>query len=87
MATATLTITDIDLDAGQVQIEANVTDSKTDDGFMTAAEVMLRVLHAEINSPAFERRVWEEVAKMTAGLEDVQIGNDNMNPLQKAVTS
>jgi hypothetical protein len=85
MATATLTITDVDLDTGEVSITCSVEGSKTDDGFMTAAEVMLRVLHNKVNSPEFKRRVWEEVAKMTAGVAGVQIANDTHNPLNGVV--
>lgn len=80
MAKATLTITDIDLDSGQVRIEADVTESGVDDGHMTAAEVMLRVLHAEVTSTEFKNRVWAEVARMTAGKDGVSIANDAFAP-------
>ena len=80
MAVATLTITDVDLDAGQVQISCAVEGSLTDDGQMTAAEVMIRVLHNEINNPAFRNKIWAEVAKMTEGAEGVKIANDDYAP-------
>ncbi|USM11562.1 hypothetical protein vBCbaSRXM_117 [Citromicrobium phage vB_CbaS-RXM] len=78
MATATLTITDINLDTGQVQIDCNIEGSMTDDGFMTAAEVMMRVVHAKVNSEEFRREVWAEVAKMTEGAPGVEIANDDV---------
>lgn len=80
MAIATLTITDIDLDTGEVQIEAGVEGSKVDDGHMTAAEVMIRVLHKEVNSAAFRQRLWAEIANMTKGTDAV-IANDDQAPV------
>ena len=80
MAVATLKITDIDLDSGEVAISCEVEGSKVDDGHMTAAEVMLRVLHAEVSSPAFKARVWSEIEKMTANQPGVEIANDQHNP-------
>lgn len=80
MAQATLTITDIDLDSGEVQIECSVEGSKTDDGHMTAAEVMLRIIHAEVSSPEFRQRVWSEVEKMTTDKPGVSIANDQFAP-------
>lgn len=82
MATATLTITDINLDTGEVQIEAGVEGSMIDDGHMTAAEVMIRVLHKEVNSPAFRQRLWAEIANMTKDREGVEIANDDQAPVE-----
>lgn len=83
MAVATITITDIDLDTGQVQITCAVEGSLVDDGQMTAAEVMIRVLDHEVKSPAFRNKVWAEVAKMTKGNEAVRIANDQHGPEQE----
>jgi hypothetical protein len=80
MAVATLIITDVDLEAGQVEVKCEVEGSLIDDGQMTAAEVMIRVLHNEINNPTFRNKIWSEVAKMTADVPGVQIANDDQCP-------
>lgn len=84
MAIATLKIEDIDLDSGEVQLTCLVEGSKTDDNFMTAAEVMLRFIHTEINTPEFRNRLWAETAKLTADKDGVTIANDDQSPLSVA---
>jgi hypothetical protein len=82
MAICTLKIEDVDIDTGEVSITVEVEGSKVDDGHMTAAEVMIRVLNNDVHSPAFREKLWAEIAKMTSGT-NARIANDDQAPKKK----
>lgn len=79
MAIATLIIEDVDVLTGEVKISTKVEGSLVDDGQMTAAELMVRVLVSEINTPAFRTKLWNSVEQMTAGT-DAHISNLEHKP-------
>ncbi len=80
MATAKLIINDVDLDTGKVEFDTEIEGSLVDDGQMTAAEVMIRVLHGYVTTPEFKQRCWDQVQQMTEGREGVRIANENQAP-------
>lgn len=77
MAIATLIIEDVDVVTGEVRIGSKIEGSLVDDGQMTAAELMVRVLLSEINTPSFRAKMWAQVEQMTAGT-DARISNADM---------
>jgi len=79
MAIATLIIEDVDIRIGEVKVSTNIEGSLVDDGQMTAAEVMLRTLVAELQNPAFRVKMWATVEQMTAGTE-AKIANSEYKP-------
>jgi len=66
MATATLTFTDIDLETGQFKAELEVTDSKLDDGFMTAAHMTAAFVATHLSNPAFQRMAMDWAASIAS---------------------
>lgn len=83
MATAKMIITDIDLDTGEVRMDFEVEGSTTDDGKMTAAEVMLRILHNEVTLPDFKNKVWAALHQIANERGGITITNDNMDPTKE----
>lgn len=75
MAIATLTIEDINLDTGEVKFSGDVEGSTTDDGFMTASEVMLRFLLEEVQTVEFRNKLWSKIGHMTDGRQGCEISN------------
>ncbi len=84
MAIAKLILEDVDVNTGEVSILTDIQGSLVDDGQMTAAEVMLRVLLAEVNSPTFRAKVWAEIENLVSETPGASIANDDHNPNTKA---
>lgn len=66
MTIATLTFTDIDLETGQFKAELEVTDSKIDDGFMTAAHMTAAFVASHLSNPAFQRMALDWAATIAS---------------------
>lgn len=76
MATTTITITDLDLDAGTVATSVEVTDHALDDGFMTAAHVYAAFIARGMNDPDFLAQVWAFAKDLIADAPGNTIAND-----------
>jgi hypothetical protein len=80
MAKATLTLTDIDLEAGTYQHSLVVEATDNDDGGMSAAHVTARFIQFQLDHPQFVDQVWAFAEKLVADTAQARITNADRRP-------